>query len=646
MPKLCPKCGTIYKDEDRFCHIDGSKLQDHPVSPPPTGSHPAVKISSDSDKYMGQILLGQFEIFDKCGAGSMGTVYKARQLEIDRIVAIKILHPQLANQPEAILRFHREAKVISNLNHPNIVHIYLFGHLPDGNLYIVQEYVEGRSLASELKKPIEVKRTIHIARQILSAIAEAHASGVIHRDLKPENIMLTWVGDDRDFVKILDFGVAKKIVTQTFATKEGLIFGSPRYISPEAAMGEKVDLRSDLYSLGVILYQMLSGELPFQGETPIELLMAHINTPPTPLRSKPAARDIPPQLENIVMKLLAKNPRDRFPTALTTKEALEEVERILSGKIIKQQSPFEEENQVPARIPTKHSTDTFTEPAKESNKQYQDYTTQEDVMGTQELFAREMRKEKIKKILAVLGVILLIPVATTLAYTGYKFLKKTFFPYDRGVIEEVKKASKSSNNSNQKIEAPSKEAEKKTEEITPPSPPSVDITIENEEIPQVGKEIKLQALVSNETGKISNPHFLIKISAGVEVKVSAIEIPEKHTDKRIFEASYTFSNSGAQTVTFASTEKIYSPSVIIHVGSKGRGDNKTRRNAGKLIDEPKTQGVEETTEKSKQPKIKTNFGPDIDFNGNVKEGEKNEGKIKIIEKSDEEKKSSSDTSWF
>lgn len=645
MPKLCPKCGAIYGDNDRFCHADGSQLADHPISPPPTGSHPAPR-KIDRDKYIGKTLLNQFEVLGVCGSGSMGTVYKARQAEIDRTVAVKILHPQLANQPEAVLRFHREAKIISNLNHPNIVHIYLFGHLPDGNLYIVQEFVDGRSLGSEMKQTFSVLRTIHIAKQILSAIGEAHAVGVIHRDLKPENIMLTRIGDDADYVKILDFGVAKKIVTQTFATKEGLIFGSPKYISPEAAMGEKIDARSDLYSVGVILYQMLAGQLPYRGATPIELLMEHVNAQPPPLRSQSKASDVPVELEGIIMRLLAKDPLSRYATASSTREALDSVERLLGGRMACLQPlhageprPEPSGMKQEERVMTAQASDSFSIASRRevatvedmSDVSYSDYTTQEDVIGTQELYAMQMRKERTKKIIMLSTVFLAIPVLVLGAYFGYGFLKSNFFPYDKvaETEEEMKDEGETVGSGKQAGEG----EENKTEEKEPenqPKPVQVDITIENEEIPIAGTPVKFLAFLTNETETVEDPHYLIKRSDGVELKLSALELLGADKENRKFAGEYAFSIAGPYIITFASSERKYSPSVRIHIQGKSSGKKKK---GGKSLKKSIIREIKDDEKDSKPFK----FGPDLvgppggDSTAD-KPSKKSPAGIKIIEK--------------
>ena len=302
--KRCPTCGSEFADDALYCQWDGA---------------PLAAESAQVDPYLGQVLMDQIEIIEPIGQGGMGTVYRAQQRGFDRTVAVKILHSDLARSPEVLARFHREAKIASRLEHPNIVHVYLFGDLPDGNLFLAMEFLDGQSLLDVLRRggALEVGRAIHIALQICGALGEAHEAGIIHRDLKPENIMLVRRGDDPDFVKVLDFGIAKFVTSEAgdVHTQQGLVFGTARYISPEGASGDPVDARSDVYSLGVVMYQMMCGEVPFHSENPISLLLMHINDKPPPLRSKPRAARVPPAIEEVVMRALAKKPADRYTNA-------------------------------------------------------------------------------------------------------------------------------------------------------------------------------------------------------------------------------------------------------------------------------------------------------------------------------------------
>jgi serine/threonine-protein kinase len=310
--KRCSTCGSEFADDALYCQWDGA---------------PLASESAEVDPYVGHVVKDQFELLAPIGQGGMGTVYRAVQRGFDRTVAVKILHSDLARSPEVLARFHREAKIASRLEHPNIVHVYQFGDLPDGNLFLAMEFLDGRSVLEVLRADgaIEIGRALHIAQQICAALGEAHEAGIIHRDLKPENIMLVRRGSDPDFVKILDFGIAKFVTSEgqgDIHTQQGLVFGTARYISPEGASGDPVDARSDVYSLGVVLYQMLSGEVPFHSENPISLLLMHINDKPPPMRSKARAAHVPPAVEEVVMRALTKRPADRYANAREFGQAL------------------------------------------------------------------------------------------------------------------------------------------------------------------------------------------------------------------------------------------------------------------------------------------------------------------------------------
>ncbi len=297
--KVCPACGTRYDVAATFCQRDGSAL---------------IGAADEPDPYIGRTLLDQFEIQEVVGAGGMGTVYRARQPTIGRDVAIKILHPELVQNPDAVRRFQREARVSASLDHPNVVRVFLFGQLPDDSLYLVMEYLRGRSLLDVLRMDgvLDPARALHVVTQICDGVGEAHRQGVVHRDVKPENVLLVPRGQDPDFVKVLDFGIARFLRgEQTVATQSGLIFGTARYISPEGASGEPTDARSDVYSIAVLCYQLLCGETPFDAASPVGLLMKHIHDAPPDLRRKPLGRHVPGEVADVVMRALGKNPDTR-----------------------------------------------------------------------------------------------------------------------------------------------------------------------------------------------------------------------------------------------------------------------------------------------------------------------------------------------
>ena len=309
-PKACPSCGARYPADALFCSHDGSPLVTSPG---------AIAAVAATDPYVGREILGHIEIRQLVGLGAMGRVYRAFQKGIDRDVAVKILHRELSANQMLVTRFHREAKVASRLAHPNVVHVLLTGQLPDGALYIVMEYLDGLSLQSALAATggaMPLPRALHIALQLCDAAGEAHASGVVHRDLKPENVMLVKRADDPDYVKVLDFGIARlNWGEQSMATAAGLIFGTARYISPEGARGETVGPQGDVYSIATMVYQMLSGRTPFDAEQAVALLVQQIHDPPTQLKAIPRAAYLPDPIADVVMANLVKKPEGRLPDA-------------------------------------------------------------------------------------------------------------------------------------------------------------------------------------------------------------------------------------------------------------------------------------------------------------------------------------------
>jgi eukaryotic-like serine/threonine-protein kinase len=307
-PKACPSCGTRYPVDALFCSLDGAPL---------TTSHNVIAAAAEADPYLTREILGHIEIRQLVGIGAMGRVYRAFQKGIDRDVAVKVLHRELSSNQTLVARFHREAKVASRLAHPNVVHVLLAGQLPDGAMYIVMEYLDGMSLQSALGAAggaLPLPRALHIALQLCDAAGEGHQQGVVHRDLKPENVMLVLRADDPDFVKVLDFGIARlNWGEQSMATAAGLIFGTARYISPEGARGDQVGPEGDVYSIATMLYQMLSGRAPFEADQAVALLVQQIHDPPHDLRGLPRASYVPEPIAAVVMRNLSKKPADRAP---------------------------------------------------------------------------------------------------------------------------------------------------------------------------------------------------------------------------------------------------------------------------------------------------------------------------------------------
>lgn len=311
------------------------------------------------DPYIKRVLdNGRFVLLEKIGEGGMGKIYKAQQRGIERVRAVKIIREDLIRDPQVIGRFMVEVKNCSKLSHPNVVSIIDFGRESDGLLYLVMEYVEGRALSvvQDMESPLAIERIMSIAIQVCAALQEAHSYGIVHRDLKPDNIMICQAQGIGELVKILDFGIAKCIRSDfSFRTKTGLFFGTPAYMSPEQAKGEKVDQRSDLYSLGVVLYELIAGNPPFEGE-PIPTLMKHVNEIPKHLSEVCPGR-APPVLENLVMSLLEKDPDKRPNSAADVRQVLQNLlaveyqsrPNIISSSSISSRSQTQSSSQITLR---------------------------------------------------------------------------------------------------------------------------------------------------------------------------------------------------------------------------------------------------------------------------------------------------------
>ena len=275
------------------------------------------------DSHVGTVLGDRYVIDRLLGEGGMGKVYRAHHKVIDKKVAVKILHAELAKDKESVGRFLREARAASSIGNPHIVDIIDFGEADDGSTYFVMEYLNGQSLGDVLEELVKISplTTVDLAIQLCDGLAAAHSEGIVHRDLKPDNIILvkpkgTWAGQGH-FVKILDFGIAKVTGSGNNTSKltmAGAVFGTPHYMSPEQAAGEAVDHRTDIYSLGIMLYEMLAGEMPFQAENFMGILTQHMYKPPPSLRARPEGLECPEALESIVLKCMAKRPEARYQT--------------------------------------------------------------------------------------------------------------------------------------------------------------------------------------------------------------------------------------------------------------------------------------------------------------------------------------------
>lgn len=263
------------------------------------------------------IIDGRYELHERLGEGGMGSVYRATHILMGKPVAVKLINDELSHMPSVIKRFEREARSASLLSDPHCIMVTDFGRSPRGDLYLVMELLDGEELATRLEREgaLQPRTAVSITRQILSALAHAHAAGVVHRDLKPENVMLIEQGGSRDFVKVFDFGIAKIAGgpdNEEPLTQAGMVIGTPAYLSPEQALGDQADERSDIYAVGVMLYQMLAGEVPFGGDTAVKVLSKHLSDPVPRL---PSDGSIPSGLQEAIDTAMAKKIGDRFQTA-------------------------------------------------------------------------------------------------------------------------------------------------------------------------------------------------------------------------------------------------------------------------------------------------------------------------------------------
>lgn len=264
-----------------------------------------------TDPFVGKIIDGRYEIQQRVGEGGMGVVYKARQMSIDRVIALKMLNQQVQGDQTWVQRFYNEAKACSRLQHPNTIRIFDFGQTQDGRLFMTMEFLDGVSLRDELQRgPLAAKRVVKILIQCCASLAEAHSIGIIHRDIKPDNVFLLNMAGSPDFVKLLDFSVAKLIESDRLKTQAGMVFGTPQYMSPEQGRGLPLDARSDLYALGVLAFEMLCGIVPYHNDNPMTVIQMHLHQPVPTMPSTVAQ-----SLQSIVRRAMEKDPARRYQSA-------------------------------------------------------------------------------------------------------------------------------------------------------------------------------------------------------------------------------------------------------------------------------------------------------------------------------------------
>ena len=312
----CPQCMGPIPDPDMFC------------------PHCGAELDRSNDQNVGQVINGAYAIRELIGGGSMGRVYLAEQLSLKKTVAIKLLRKAYAQDERAKRRFEREAMASSRLEHPNSITVIDFGVSEQGHLFLVTEHIAGTSLGDivEHEGALPPLRVADILIQICSALVEAHEQGVIHRDLKLDNVMIRRQRDGRDLVKVLDFGIAHIQSVAPSAprlTRAGLVCGTPEYMSPEQARGDELDARSDIYAMGVMMYELLTGELPFDAPSATDIVTMHMTQQPDPPSQRRPDLLLPGVLESICLKALAKQREDRFSSALELQLALEEARKAL-----------------------------------------------------------------------------------------------------------------------------------------------------------------------------------------------------------------------------------------------------------------------------------------------------------------------------
>jgi hypothetical protein len=315
-------------------------------APTDAGKHP-----DDVRGLVGSTVSGRYLIERLIGTGGMGVVYQAQHAHMHKRLAVKVLHPEMSRLPEVVARFEREAMAAAHIEHPNVAAATDFGKLEDGSFFLALEYVEGRSLRDAISAGrLELGPACHVARQMASALGRAHALGIVHRDLKPENVMLVDREGDPDFVKVLDFGIAKVPMGAFMSgskgsgevlTQLGMVYGTPEYMAPEQALGQEVDARADLYALGVILFEMVTGKRPFEHESKVTLLGMHVTAPIPKMRERAPEADLPADLDTIATRLLAKEATARFRDARELIDALDALtaQLIDEGRIVSAGGP-------------------------------------------------------------------------------------------------------------------------------------------------------------------------------------------------------------------------------------------------------------------------------------------------------------------
>jgi eukaryotic-like serine/threonine-protein kinase len=359
MKMRCPSCGTTYAPEAKFCTQDGTRLvaaaaasapgaTGHAgegsgrASPPrttdarPGAATPAHQAAMNHSNLTGQVLDGRYKVVKKIGEGGMSFVYLASDVSTNERFAIKILSPSLSQDPNAMARLRREAGLGIRLAHPNVCHIMRLGETEDGFVYVVMPFVEGEILSDRTNrmKQIPLAQAVKFTREIAAGLQVAHELRIIHRDLKPENVMICGGDDDNAYAVVMDFGLAKERKAGTELEKltaTGIILGTPEFMSPEQLRGKQLDGRTDIYSLSLLTYEMITGKLPFTGRNQQELMIARLRSEPIPIRQARPDLDLPAEVEKVLLKAMHRDPDSRYQTAPEFATALDRASREGNG---------------------------------------------------------------------------------------------------------------------------------------------------------------------------------------------------------------------------------------------------------------------------------------------------------------------------
>jgi serine/threonine protein kinase len=347
MEKFCPKCGKGFGPQHDFCESDGEKLV----------------MVNEEPSLIGRVLEGKYKLSDIVGQGGMGTVYLGYQSSMGRHVAVKVLKRKFAQEKVAIKRFLREARAASKLSHPNTITVYDFGQTEDGFLYMVMERLGGRPLSDILDEETRLTpaRAVHIIGQICDSLSQAHARGIQHRDLKPENIFVEATAGNPDHVKVLDFGIAKMHEEEgSRATATGMVCGTPAYMSPEQAMGKDIAGSSDVYALGILLYELLSGQPPFDGDAAMEIMLKQLNEAPPEFPTE-VEEDVPAALKKTLLHMLEKAPKDRPQTCQDVKSSLLDAIGVTGNRELQRSMEMSAQDSAPNKLgPTSSSSSVYT----------------------------------------------------------------------------------------------------------------------------------------------------------------------------------------------------------------------------------------------------------------------------------------------